>query len=152
MKQGEYLTAIKKQQSLIRKLFANKKRRQECINEITRERYGHLVGKFFKADGKDNGTTYFIAAVHGNVKDDATDEVIVSLECRYIMRSATAQGIRIGCDDTYDNISFFTKIFCYSVDDDIDNILAPLYIADKKAAKEVSEIYNGFIDKFLKKG
>ena len=37
MKQEEYLAAIKKQQSLIRKLFANRKRRSEVIDEITSE-------------------------------------------------------------------------------------------------------------------
>ena len=33
MKQEEYLAAIKKQQSLIRKLFANRKRKLELIKE-----------------------------------------------------------------------------------------------------------------------
>ena len=156
MNQGEYLAAIKKQQSLIRKLFASKKRRQECVNEITRERYGHLIGKFFKADGERfkhyKGVTYFIANVHGNTKDDVTDAVIISLECRFIMSSDVHPGFHIECDDTHDNIGFYTEIFRFGIDDNLDNILAPLYIADKKAAKEVSEIYNGFIDKFLKKG
>ena len=114
MKQGEYLTAIKKQQSLIRKLFASKKRRQECVNEITRERYGHLIGKFFKADGERfkhyKGVTYFIANVHGNTKDDVTDAVIISLECRFIMPSAVHPGFHIECDDTHDNIGFYTEI------------------------------------------
>jgi len=91
MKQEEYLAGIKKQQSLIRKLFANRKRRSEVIDELTRERYDHLRGKFFKAGGERfkayKGVTYFIAAVRGDTKADVSDEVVVSLECRFIMRS-----------------------------------------------------------------
>lgn len=156
MKQEEYLAAIKKQQSLIRKLFASRKRRSECINEITHERYGHLVGKFFKADGeyfkRYKGVTYYIAKVHGETKGDVTDEVVVSLECRFIMQSAVHPGFHIECDSTHDNIGFYTEMFRFDMADNLDDILAPLYIPEEKAAKEVSEIYNAFIDKFLKKG
>ncbi len=102
MKQEEYLAAIKKQQSLIRKLFANRKRRSEVIDEITSERYDHLRGKFFKADGEHfkayKGVTYFIAAVHGDTKADVSDEVVVSLECRFLMRSAVYSGFHIDKD------------------------------------------------------
>ena len=156
MRQEDYLAAIRKQQSLIRKLFANRKRRSECIDEITRERYGHLRGKFFKADGeyfkRYKGMTYYIAKVHGNTKCDATDEVVVCLECRFIMQSAVHPGFRIECDSTHDNIGFYTEMFRFGMADNLDEILAPLYIPEEKAAKEVSEIYNTFIGKFLKKG
>jgi hypothetical protein len=156
MKQEEYLAAIKKQQSLIRKLFASRKRRSECIDEITNDRYGHLVGKFFKADGEYfkqyKGVTFYIAKVHGNIKDAATDEVVVCLECRFIMQSAVLPGLHIECDSTNDNIGFYTEMFRFGMADNLDEILAPLYIPEEKAAKEVSEIYNAFIDKFLKKG
>ena len=150
------MAAIRKQQSLIRKLFANRKRRSECIDEITRERYGHLRGKFFKADGeyfkRYKGMTYYIAKVHGNTKCDATDEVVVCLECRFIMQSAVHPGFRIECDSTHDNIGFYTEMFRFGMADNLDEILAPLYIPEEKAAEDAREIYNTFIGKFLKKG
>lgn len=158
MKQEEYLAAIKKQQSLIRKLFANRKRRSECIDEITRERYGHLRGKFFKADGERfkryKGVTYYIAAVHGDTKADVSDEVVVSLECRSLMRSAVYPGFHIDKDgiEGHDNIAFFTKTFRFAIDDNLDDILAPLYITQDKAAEEVNAMYDEFIKNFLKKG
>lgn len=156
MKQEEYLSGIKKQQSLIRKLFANRKRRSEVIDEITRERYDHLRGKFFKAGGeyfkRQDGVTYYIAAVHGDSKDTVTDEVSVRLECRFIMPSAVNPGFPVECDETNDNISFYTETFRFAVTDNLDDILAPLYITEEKAAKEVSAMYDEFIKKFLKKG
>ena len=154
--QDDFLQGVKKQQALVRKLFASHKRRNECIDELTKQRYGHLVGKFFKADGERfkhyKGVTYYIAAVHGNNKDSATDEVVISLECRFIMSSAVHPGFRIECDETHDNIGFYTEMFRFGLTDNLDEILAPLYIAEEKAAKEVSAVYDKFIDKFLKKG
>jgi len=156
MKQEEYLAAIKKQQSLIRKLFANRKRRSEVIDEITRERYGHLVGKFFKADGeyfkRYKGVTYYIAKVHGNIKCDATDEVVVCLECRFIMQSAVHPGFHIECDSTHDNIGFYTEMFRFGMADNLDEILAPLFIAQEKVGEEINQMYAEFIKNFLKKG
>ena len=156
MKQEEYLAAIKKQQSLIRKLFASRKRRSECIDEITRERYGHLRGKFFKADGERfkryKGVTYYIAAVHGGSKDTVTDEVVISLECRYVMLSALYPGVIMNDVKEHDNIAFFTETFRFDIADNLDEILAPLYITEESAAKEVSAMYDEFIKNFLKKG
>jgi len=156
MKQEEYLAAIKKQQSLIRKLFANRKRRSEVIDELTRERYGHIVGKFFKAGGERfnryDGLTFFIAAVNGDTKADVSDEVVVSLECRFIMRSAVYPGFHMNDIEGHDNIAFFTETFRFALDDNLDDILAPLYITQDKAAEETSVMYNEFIKNFLKKG
>ena len=155
MKQEEYFAAIKKQQSLIRKLFANRKRRSEVIDELTRERYDHLRGKFFKADGeyfkRYKGTTFYIAAVHGDTKADVSDEVVVSLECRYIVRSAVYPGVYPEIEG-HDNIAFFTETFRFGLDDNLDDILAPLYITQEKAAEEVNAMYDEFIRNFLKKG
>ena len=156
MKQEEYLAAIKKQQSLIRKLFANRKRRSEVIDELTKERYGHIVGKFFKADGEHfkayKGVTYFIAAVHGDTKANDTEAVVISLECRYIMQSAVYPGFTLDEIKGHDNIAFFTETFRFTLEDNLDEILAPLYIQQEKAAEEVNTMYNEFIKNYLKKG
>ena len=155
MKQEEYLAGIKKQQSLIRKLFANRKRRSEVIDELTRERYDHLRGKFFKAGGERfkryDSVTFFIAAVNGDTSESGTDEVVVSLECRYVMRSAVYPGVYPKIEG-HDNIAFFTEKFLFTMDDNLDDILAPLYISQDKAAEEVNAMYDEFIRNFLKKG
>ena len=155
MKQEEYLAAIKKQQSLIRKLFASRKRRSECIDEITRERYGHLVGKFFKAPKGDNrfrsvdeDTTLYICGVYAESNYAMSDEAYVCIVCRYISQSYQLFGDK----KIVRGFESYSQSFRFGMDDNLDEILAPLYIPEEKAAKEVSEIYNAFIDKFLKKG
>lgn len=156
MKQEEYLAAIKKQQSLIRKIFANRKRRSEVINELTKERYDHLCGKFFKADGEHfkryQGVTFYIATVYGDTKESDSDAVVVSLDCRYVMQSAVYPGISFKGDSINDNIAFFTETFQFTLEDNLDDILAPLFISRDKAAEEMNAIYSEFIKNFLKKG
>lgn len=156
MKQEEFLAAIKKQQSLIRQLFTSRKRREEVIDQLTRECYEHLRGKFFKAGGEHfkayEGVTYYIAAVHGYAKATDTDDVIVCLECRFVMSSSVTPGFKVECDERSDNIGFYTETFCFSFDDNLDEILAPLYISQEKAAKSINAMYDEFIKKFLKKG
>ena len=155
MKQEEYLAAIKKQQSLIRKLFANRKRRSECIDEITRERYGHLRGKFFKApkgDSRfrsvDEDTTLYICGVYAESNFVMSDEAYVCIACRYISQNYQLDGdkkIVRGFETHYQSFRFTPA-------DNLDDILAPLYITEEKAAKEVSAMYDEFIKNFLKKG
>lgn len=150
MKQEEYLAAIKKQQSLIRKLFANRKRRSEVIDELTRERYGHLRGKFFKAPKDDDhfigvfeGTTFFICGIEGSDSHDGST-VGVMLLCRRIFCMYENHQIT--------NIGIHSQSFHFPHTDNLDEILAPLYITEESAAKEVSAMYDEFIKNFLKKG
>lgn len=150
MKQEEYLAAVKKQQSLIRKLFANRKRRSEVIDELTKERYDHLRGKFFKVPKDDHhftgafeGTTFFIYGIEGSDSHDGST-VGVMLLCR-----------RIFCmyeNNQVTNIGIHHQSFHYLHTDNLDDILAPLYITQEKAAEEVNKLYDEFIRNFLKKG
>lgn len=155
MKQEEYLLSIKKQQSLIRKLFASRKRRSEVIDELTMERYEHLRGKFFKAPKGDNrfrsvdeDTTLYICGVYAESNFVMSDEAYVCIACRYISQNYQLDGDKkiVRGFDTY------SQSFRFTPADNLDEILAPLYISEEKAAKEVSEMYDEFIKNFLKKG
>lgn len=146
MKQEEYLAAIKKQQSLIRQLFSSRKRRSEVINQLTKERYEHLRGKFFKADehfkGAFQDTTFFIYGIDGGDSHDGST-VGVMLLCR-----------RISCmyeNKHINNIGFHNQSFLFPHTDDLDEILAPLYISQEKAAKEINAMFNEFVKNFYKK-
>ena len=156
MRQEEYLAAIKKQQSLIRKLFANRRRRSEVIDELTRERYYHLCGKFFKADQEPfyrfKGITFFIAAVHGETKADHSDEVVINMECRYMKQSAVYiyPGIVVENIEGHDNIAFFTETFSFTLEDNLDEILAPLYIQKERAVEDMNAMYDAFMKNFLR--
>lgn len=155
MKQEEYLAAVKKQQSLIRKLFANRKRRSECIDELTRERYGHLVGKFFKVPKGDSRfravgeyTTLYICGVYAESNFVMSDEAYVCIACRYISQNYQLDGDK----KIVRGFETYSQSFRFNPEDNLDEILAPLYITQEKAAEEVNAMYNEFIKNFLKKG
>lgn len=155
MKQEEYLAAIKKQQSLIRKLFANRKRRSEVIDELTRERYGHIVGKFFKAPKGDNrfrsvneDTTLYICGVYAESNFVMSDEAYVCIACRYISQSYQLDDDR----KIVRGFETYSRSFRFTPADNLDEILAPLYVTQEKAAEEVSAMYDEFIKNYLRKG
>ena len=155
MKQEEYLAAIKKQQSLIRKIFANRKRRSEVIYELTKERYGHIVGKFFKVpkgDSRfrsvDEDTTLYICGVYAESNFVMSDEAYVCIACRYISHNYQLDGDK----KIVRGLETYAHSFRFNPADNLDEIFAPLYISEEKAAKEVSAMYDEFIKNFLKKG
>lgn len=155
MKQEEYLAGIKKQQSLIRKLFANRKRRSEVIDELTKERYDHLRGKFFKAQkgnnrfrSVDEDTTLYICGVYAESNFVMSDEAYVCIACRYISQSYQLDGDK----KIVRGFETYSQSFRFALDDNLDDILAPLYITQEKAAEEVNAMYDEFIRNFLKKG
>lgn len=155
MKQEEYLAGIKKQQSLIRKLFANRKRRSEVIDELTRERYDHLRGKFFKAPkgddrfmAVDDGETLYICDVYAESNFVMSDEAYVRIVCRYISQNYQLDGDK----KIVRGLETYTQSFRFKPEDNLDDILAPLYITQEKAAEEVNAMYDEFIRNFLKKG
>lgn len=155
MKQEEYLAAIKKQQSLVRKLFANRKRRSEVIDEITRERYDHLRGKFFKVPNGDSrfssvyeDTTLYICGVYAESNFVMSDEAYVCIACRYISQNYQLDGDK----KIVRGFETYSQSFRFTPADNLDDILAPLYITEESAAKEVSAMYDEFIKNFLKKG
>ena len=155
MKQEEYLAAIKKQQSLIRKLFANRKRRSEVIDELTKQRYDHLRGKFFKTPKDDDrfkavdgGTTLYICDIYAESNYINSEQVNVNIECRCIVKLYKGYGK----DQILDEITFYNKSFRFALEDDIDEILAPLYITKNQAIDELNAIYDEFVKNYLKKG
>ena len=155
MKQEEYLAAIKKQQSLIRKLFANRKRRSEVIDELTKQRYDHLRGKFFKTPKDDDrfkavdgGTTLYICDICAESNYISSEQVNVNIECRCIVKLYKGYGK----DQILNEITFYNKSFRFAPEDDIDEILAPLYITKNQAIDELNAIYDEFVKIYLKKG
>jgi hypothetical protein len=135
-------------------LFANRKRRSEVIDELTRERYGHLRGKFFKAPKDDSRfravdeyTTLYICGVYAESNFVMSDEAYVCIACRYISLSYQLDGDK----KILRGFETYSQSFRFTPADNLDEILAPLYISEEKAAKEVSAMYDEFIKNFLKK-
>lgn len=76
----EYKAAIKRQQSLIRRLITRRRKRSKVIDSIVQQRYAHLVGKFFK-----NGKTLCrVTSISGESNYIMSDKVDVYLNYKYL--------------------------------------------------------------------
>ena len=149
MTQQDYINAIKKQQSLVRKLLSSRKRRSEVIDELTKERYQHLVGRFFRPKGDyfkaaSNDMDYYIIST-GTVSDYAlSDRVTITLNCRYIARMYSGKQI--------DALHTGMQTFCFKPDDDLYEILAPMLVDKARAIDTIDGYYAEMKKYFLKTG
>lgn len=132
MNQQEYQAAIKKQQSLIRKLFANRKRRNEVIQEIVDERWKHLVGKFVCLH---SGSEEF-NCISGfkSVADADTDKVEIIVQLKFMLPSKQ-DGKIVGVTVYEDEMpQHFTP------DDDIEQRLADRLVSYDRVIKQFNMI------------
>ncbi len=149
MNQDEFVAAIKKQQSLIRKLFSNRKRRSEVIDEVTQERYGHLVGRFFRPQGDHFkgacDVDHYICGISTCSSYLMSDEVFVEVDCRYINKSYCGTNMCVVGFDTGH------QSFRFNPGDNLDDILAGLWVPMEKAFREMDAAYQDFKKYFLRK-
>lgn len=151
MTQQEYQSAIKKQQSLIRRLFVSLKRRSEAIDELTQERYRHLIGRFFRPKGdrfrsSTHDVDYYIHDVYADSNYVMSDAVYVEINCRYIERTFTGADLINGIAGIY----VCNQTFRFNPEDDIDEILAPMWVDSEKAIKTIDDDYEKMRNRFLK--
>lgn len=150
MTHEEYNAAIKKQQSLIRKLFSNRRRRSEVIDEVTQERYGHLVGKFFRPQGdhfKGSATDidYYICGISTESNYVMSDTVYVELDCRYMGRMYQGADFKIA------GMDIGHQSFRFKPSDNLDEILAPMFVDKTKAIKAIDDCYTEMLNNYLRK-
>jgi hypothetical protein len=152
MEQENYIAAIKKQQSLIRRLFSSRNRRSEVIQQLTEERYRHLIGRFFRPQGErfkniDCDIDYYICGIATESNYVMSDEVHLILECRFIGHDYCG----IPCDyRTLRGICICNRSFRFEPDEDIDAILAPMWVDKVKAIKEIDNAYGVILKNLLK--
>ena len=125
MNHHEYIKAIGHEQSLIRRLFTSKKRREEKIEKITAERYAHLVGKFFTKEN-DPDSVYRINEINTRANYVLSDQVDIVLCCSYLSTNTGGEGEKIlGLYIHNDNIIINPSI-------DIDEYLAGRFVEKEK--------------------
>lgn len=61
MTHKEFLKAVQRERSLIKRLFKSKAKRERAIKRLIKERFAHLCGKFCKVENK----LYYITEVYG---------------------------------------------------------------------------------------
>lgn len=151
MTQEEYIAAIRKQQSLIRKLFSNRKRRSEVIDEATQERYRHLAGRFFRPRGDEfrniaSDTDYYIVGVTAESNYAGSDEVHLSLRCRYIGHTYCG----MPNERTVSGLDICHQSFRFEPTDDLDAVLADKWVPQEQAAQRLSAECDTLLKNFLR--
>ena len=96
----------------------------------------------------DEDTTLYICGVYAESNFLMSDKAYVCIVCRYISQSYQLDGDK----KIVRGFETYSQAFRFGIDDNLDDILAPLYVTKEKAAEEVKAIYNEFINSFLKKG
>ena len=134
MNHQEYIKAIEHEQTLIRRLFAGRKKRAAAIEKITAKRYVHLIGKFFSKEN-DPDSVYCIDKVVTSANYVMSDQVDVVLCCSCLgttysgIDSKTIAGVYIH----YENITFKPNV-------DIDEYLKGRFVDRTKAVERFDNL------------
>jgi hypothetical protein len=149
MTQQEFLDAVKHQQSLTRKIMANRRRRSECIQEAARERYKHLIGKFFIRDTELKGTTgadlYYVYGISADSSYANSDEVVLCVECRGLYKNYYGKPQKTA------GIGYSYYCFRFAVDTDLDARFAQMWVSEDRASGIINEYCNDFCKSFVSK-
>ena len=129
MKHQEYIKANEHEQTLIRRLFVCRKKRAEAIENITAERYAHLIGKFF-TEKKDPDIVWRINKVFTRANFLRSNQVDVVLYC-----SCIGTSFRPDEEKTLIGIDIYNRQFTMRLSDDIDELLTGRFV-DKEIALE----------------
>ena len=138
MTQQEFLNGVKKQQSLIRKLLASKKRRNEVMTELARERFASLIGKFFDTGNEDwyqtpKHTVCRISDVKALTQNVFDDQVKLHLVCK-VITPREEQGKMV-------NLNCHTETFTFDVTEDLMQTLAGKFVGWQVADEWLHRLY-----------
>jgi len=131
MTHQEYIKAIEHEQTLIRRLFVCRKKRAEAIENITAERYAHLIGKFF-TEKKDPDIVWRINKVFTRANFLRSDQVDVVLYC-----SCIGTSFRPDEEKTLVGIDIYNRQFTMRPSDDIDELLTGRFVDKKNSFGEI---------------
>lgn len=149
MTQQEFLDAVKKQQSLIRKVLANRARRSECIQEAAQERYKHLVGKFFIADNELKGATgvdlYHVYGISTESNYVDSDEVVLCVNCKGLYNNFYGKQKKAA------SVCYCEYSFHFPVDTDLDARFAQMWVTPDKARDIINDHCKEFCKSFISK-
>lgn len=136
--QDDFLSGIRKQQAIIRKMFASKKRRNEMMTDLARKRYGWMIGKFFDTG---NEPWYHVPlhticcirdvkAITANVFDDT---VKLWLDCKVIVpRIEKNEMVNLNCH---------TETFSFDHTEDLEATLAGKWVGWQVADEWFHNMY-----------
>ena len=151
MKQEEYIQAIHKQQSLIRRLFKSRHEISDEIERTTKEYYKDLIGKFFYVSPEDRDNKfktlsdgyYFVFGVSSCSNYVSDDKVEVNLDVKYYGYSGDCFGDIMGID-------VMVRTLRFAPSTDMKSKIEPLIVSREQALKPLQEYYDKMIKYFTK--
>ena len=143
---NDFLLAVKKQRTLIRRLLSSRKHRSECIDDLVKHRYNCLVGKFFRPKGgffrsAASDMLYYVCGVSADCDYIGSDRVDIILHCRHVC--LTYQGC--GGDRDVISVGFFGQSFNFGVQYNIEEIMSDMWVDDSAALEEMDSYYKDVV-------
>ena len=135
MTHQDYVRAVEHEQSLVRRLFACRERREEAIANLTKERYAHLIGKYISRKN-DPDTVWRINDVGIRAGFVGSDKVEVRLDCCCIGTSF--------CDGNPDSITglyVHHEHFFMHPTIDIDEHLSGRFVSEEVAMERCNSLF-----------
>lgn len=136
--QEAFLQGVKKQQSLIRKLLAGGKRRNEVLTELACERYGWMTGKFFNAGsdswwGVSEGSICCVKDVRATAKNVFNDDIDLQMAYQ-VVEPRIEGGVMV-------NLNCHTNTFHFNYDEDLEVLMAQKWVGWQVADEQLHNRY-----------
>lgn len=135
--QDNFLKGVKKQQAIIRQLFASKKRRNEVLSDLARQRYGWMTGKFFDIGSSELNdlpahTVCCVSDIKAQTANVYDDKVLLLLECKVVVpRTEHGEMVNLNCH---------TEEFCFDYTEDLETTLADKWVGWEVADKRLFDM------------
>ena len=135
MKHQDYIRAVEHEQSLVRRLFACRERREEAIANLTKERYAHLIGKYITRKN-DPDIIWRINDIDIRAGYVGSDKVEVILDCCCIGTSCED-----GNPDIIVGLYVYHELFSMHPTMDIDEHLAGRFVSEQVALERYNSLF-----------
>ena len=135
MTHQDYIRVVEHEQSMIRRLFASRERRETAIEKATRERYAHLIGKYIIRP-QHSDDVWRINDIGIRAGFVGSDKVEVVLDCCCIGSSVTGHNLDIVTGLYAHHENFFMNPMT-----DIDEHLSGRFVSEDVAREHVGKLF-----------
>lgn len=151
MNQEEYVNSIKKQQTLIRRLFKKRSDISQEIEKITKNYFEDIIGKFFyvSPENRDRFRNlsdgyYFIYGVLAASNYASSDKVEINLLLREY--GTTTHGLD---ENDIVGIDIMEKKLYFSPEEDVKSIIKPLIVSKEEGLKRLKTDFDKMMNNLM---
>lgn len=151
MNQEEYVKSIKKEQTLIRRLFKKRSDISQEIENITKDYFGDIIGKFFyvSPENRDRFRNlgdgyYFIYGVLAASNYASSDKVEINLLLRGY--GTTTHGLD---ENDIVGIDIMEKKLYFSPEENVKSIIKPLIVSKEEGLKRLKTDFDKMMNNLM---